>query len=211
MEKTLKTGTTTIGIVCKDGIILAADKRATAGYLVMHKREQKIHEITDKMALTTAGTVSDIQLMVKLVKAEIKLKSIRVDREPNVKETANLLAGLVYQNIRKFSTIPGVSHFLFAGIDNSGFTLYDIFPDGSLSEHKDYTCSGSGSYYAFGVLETLHKEGMTIEEGIKLALKSINAALQRDIASGNGVDILTITASGVKRVLEKELDTRLKE
>ena len=80
MEKTLKTGTTTIGIVCKDGIVLAADKRATAGYLVMHKKEQKIHEITNKMALTTAGTVSDIQLMVKLVRAEIKLKSIRVDR-----------------------------------------------------------------------------------------------------------------------------------
>ncbi len=211
MEKTLKTGTTTIGIVCKDGIVLAADKRATAGYLVMHKKEQKIHEITNKMALTTAGTVSDIQLMVKLVRAEIKLKSIRVDRDPTVKETANLLAGLVYQNIRKFSTIPGISHFLFAGVDNSGFTLYDIFPDGSLSEHKDFTCSGSGSVYAFGVLETLYKEAMTVDEGVKLALKSVNAAMQRDIASGNGVDVLTITKDGVKRVIEKELDTRLKE
>tara|TARA_Y100000034_G_scaffold101051_1_gene125024 strand:- start:7374 stop:8009 length:636 start_codon:yes stop_codon:yes gene_type:complete len=211
MENTLKTGTTTIGIVCKDGIILAADKRATAGYLVVNKKEQKIHEVSNNMALTTAGTVSDIQLMVKLVRAEIKLKSIRVDREPTVKETANLLAGLVYQNIRKFSTIPGISHFLFAGVDKTGFTLYDIFPDGSLSKHDDYTCSGSGSVYAYGVLETLHSKDITIDQGIKLALKAINAAMQRDIASGNGIDILTITSTGVKRVMERELDTRLKE
>ncbi len=210
-NNTLKTGTTTVGIVCKDGIILAADKRATAGYLVVHKREQKIAEITDKMALTTAGTVSDIQLMVKLVKAEIKLKSIRVGRDPNVKETANLMAGMVYQNIRKFSSIPGISHFLFAGVDNTGFTLYDIFPDGSLSIHEDFTCSGSGSVYAYGVLETLYKKDLTVSEGVKLALKAVNAAIQRDIASGNGIDIMTITKDGLKRVFQKEIDMRVKE
>ena len=204
-----KTGTTTIGIVCKDGLILAADKRATSGYLIAWKKFDKIITITDNVAVTVAGTVSDVQLLVKYLRAELKLKDIRTGRETTVKEAASLLANFVYNNIRKMSMIPGISHFILAGKDSTGFHLYDLSPDGSIVEVDDYISSGSGSVMAFGVLETLYKKGLSVDEGMKLAAKGINAAVQRDIASGNGVDIVSITKDGIKKVFSKEIEYRI--
>ena len=205
----LKTGTTTVGLVCKDGLVLAADKRATSGYLISYKKFDKIMPITSNMAVTVAGTVSDVQLLVKYLRAELKLKDLRTNRETSIKEASSLLANFVYNNIRKYSLIPGISHFIMGGFDSKGFHLYDISPDGSIVEVDDYISSGSGSVMAFGVLETLYKKGLTIDEGIKLAAKCINAAVQRDIASGNGIDIVTITKDGFKKVFTKELDYRI--
>src|SRR3989344_2516890 len=107
-----KTGTTTVALVCKDGVVLCADKRVTSGYLIAHKKYEKIAKITEDIAVTVAGTVSDVQLLTRLIKAELKLKDIRTGRKTNVKEAANLLSNLVYNNIRKFSVIPGISHFI---------------------------------------------------------------------------------------------------
>lgn len=208
-ENTLKTGTTTVALMCKDGIVLAADRRATAGYLIASKSFEKIINISDNIAVTVAGTVSDVQLLAKYIKAELRLKQIRTDRESTVKEAANLLAMLVYNNIRKLSLIPGISHFIVGGKDDLGFHVYDLSPDGSISDVDDYTTSGSGSVMVYGVLETLYKKDMTIEEGVKLAVKSLNAALQRDIASGNGVDVVSITREGIKKVFSREINTRI--
>ena len=205
----LKTGTTTIGLVCKDGLVLAADKRATSGYLIAWKKFDKVIPITSSIAVTVAGTVSDVQLLVKYLKAELKLKDLRTGRETTVKEAASLLANFVYNNIRKFSIIPGISHFIVGGVDSSGYHLYDLSPDGSIVEVDDYISSGSGSVMVFGVLETLYKKGLTVDEGVKLALKGINAAVQRDIASGNGVDVVSITKDGVRKVFSKEIESRI--
>src|SRR3989338_507373 len=154
MENVLKTGTTTLGIVCSDGLILAADRRATAGNFIANKAIQKVHEVVDNLVLTMAGSVSDVQLLIKIIRAEITLKKIRTGREITVKESANMLASLVYSNIRRYSLIPGVSHFILGGKDKEGFHLYDIYPDGSITEVEDYVSSGSGSILVYGVLET---------------------------------------------------------
>ena len=209
MDTEVKTGTTTIGIVCKDGLVLAADKRATSGYLISWKKFDKIISITDNVAVTVAGTVSDVQLLVKYLKAELKLKDIRTGRETTVREAANLLANFVYSNIRKLSLIPGISHFIVGGKDSAGFRLYDLSPDGSIVEVDDYISSGSGSVMAFGVMETLYKKGLSVDEGVKLAAKGVNAAVQRDIASGNGIDIVTITKDGIKKVYSKEFELKI--
>src|SRR3989344_3078144 len=208
-ERELKTGTTTVALVCKDGLILAADKRATAGYLIAWKKFDKVIPINDNIAVTVAGTVSDVQLLVKYLKAELKLKDIRTGRETTVKEASSLLANFVYNNIRKYSLIPGISHFIIGGKDSSGFHLYDLSPDGSIVEVDDYISSGSGSVMGFGVLETMYKKGLSVDEGVKLGAKCGNAAVQRDIASGNGIDILTITKEGVKKVYSKEIDIKI--
>jgi len=205
----LKTGTTTVAVVCRDGIVMGADKRATAGNLIVSKDVRKIFDLTLDMAVTVAGTVSDVQLLVKVTKAEIRLRELRTDRKPTVKEVANLLGGLVYGNIRRFSVIPGVSHFILGGKDIHGFHLYDLFADGSITEIKDYITSGSGSVMAYGVLESQYKKGMSIDEGTKLIVDAISASMQRDSASGNGVDVISITAAGLKSVYEKELNTKL--
>lgn len=208
-DNQMKTGTTTVALLCKDGIVLAADKRVTSGYLISNKKFEKIFPISESIAVTVAGTVSDIQLLTKYIKAELSLRAIRTGREASVKEAVNLLGMFVYGNIRKYSIIPGVSHFIVAGKDGDGFHGYDISPDGSIIEIDDYTSSGSGSVMAYGVLETLFKPNMSIDEGVKLAVKAINAAVQRDIASGNGVDVITITKDGVKKVHSQLLTYRL--
>jgi proteasome beta subunit len=205
----MKTGTTTVAILCRDGVVLCADRRVTAGYLVANKKFEKIVNINNKIAVTTAGTVSDVQLLVKLLQAELKLKDIRTSRESFVVEGVNLLANLVYNNIRKFSAIPGISHFIVGGVDNKGFHIYDVGADGSITEVDDYVSSGSGSVMAYGVLEALYKENLSVQEGIEIGKKSINAAVQRDIASGSGIDIVTITKDGIKRVYTKEISSKI--
>ncbi len=207
-QKELSLGTTTVGIVCKDGLVLAADKRAGGG-IIVDKRAKKVHKLTDNMAVTIAGVASDAQLIIKLVSAEIRLLEIRKERQSTTKEAANLLSGIVYHNIRRPSMIPGISHFILAGKDEKGFHIFDIYPDGSLSDCIDFLSSGSGSVMAYGVLETLWKKDLSIQEGIQLAVKCINAAIQRDMNSGDGIDVLTVTKEGVKFVLQKELNNKL--
>ncbi|MBI2125477.1 proteasome subunit beta [Candidatus Woesearchaeota archaeon] len=204
-EKSLKTGTTTVGIVCKDGVVLAADKRATAGHMIVDKRADKVHVISDDFAVTIAGTVSDAQLTIKLIRAELKLKEVRTYKRPSAKEAANLLGGILYSSLRRPSMFPGIAHFLLGGRDGQGLHLYDLFPDGSITRITDFISSGSGSVFAYGVLETQHKKDMSVEDGVALAVKAVNTALQRDSASGNGIDVIVITEKEIKRVMHKEL------
>jgi len=205
MENKLKTGTTTVGIACKDGIVLAADKRATAGTMIVDKKADKVHILNDNFAVTWAGTVSDAQLVTKLFKAELKLKDIRTNIPPSTKEAANLLGGLLYSSIRRPSMIPGIAHFLLAGKDVTGTHLYDLYPDGSVTKITDFVSSGSGSVFALGVLETHYKQDMNTADGIKIAIKAVNTALQRDSCSGNGIDVIVINNKEIKRAFHKEL------
>ena len=201
----MKTGTTTVGIVAKNCVVLAADKRATAGHFIAGKKVDKVLPVAEYMAVTTAGSVSDIQLLVKLIKAELNLRELRTGRLNNTNEAANLLAGIVYGSIRKFSTIPGIVHFLFAGYDETGPHLYDIYPDGSISVVDDFVTSGSGGSFAFGVFDAQYKKDLSQEDAVKLAVVGINSALQRDSASGDGIDVVVINKDGVKNVFTKEL------
>ena len=202
----LNTGTTTMGIVCKDCIVLAADKRATAGYMVVNKDIKKVEKLNNRFALTMAGTVSEAQLLIKVIKAQLALKENQTNRNTTVKEAANMLAGMLYNSIRTPSMIQGVAHFLLAGIDKN-IELYDLYPDGSISKITDFVSSGSGSVYTLGVLESAYKKDMTQKEGVELAKKAINASLKRDAMSGNGFDIAVIDKNGVEFVETGSINT----
>lgn len=205
--KVIKTGTTTVGIVCKDGIVLAADKRATADHLIADKNVTKVVKLSDNIAVTIAGGVSDIQMVLKLTKAELELKRIRTKQLPNVKEAANLFANVVYQNIRKFSTIIGISHFIIAGVDSDGFSLYDVSPDGSVSKKDDYATSGAyGAIMAYSTLENEWKPNLGIEDGKKMALSILRTAVKRDASVGNGINIVVIDKSGVGEIKVEKIE-----
>ncbi len=200
-----KKGTTTIGILCRDGVVLAADKRASAGYLIANKNVDKVHKITDNIVVTMAGLVSDAQLITKLLKAELKLRNIRSERETSVKEAGNLLANILYGNIRKFSAVPGIVAFLLGGKDETGFHLYELGVDGSILEAENFVSTGSGSILAIGVLETLYEKDLSVQDGVKLVIKALNAAIQRDMPTGDGMDVYTITEKGAEKVLSKKI------
>jgi len=205
-DKKLHTGTTTVGVVCKDGIVLAADKRASAGYFVASKDMNKIQNITDDMAVTMAGLVSDAQLIVKLIAAELRLRRMRIGEESTTKESANLLSGILYQNIRKMSMVPGIVSFLLAGHDAHGNHLYELGVDGSLTHIRNFCSTGSGSMLAYGVLESSYTEGLTIKEGMDLALKAVNTAINRDLATGDGIDIFVVNSKGAHRVSSQKVE-----
>jgi len=211
-----KTGTTTIGIVTKEGIVLAADKRGTYGgsggvSYIASTDEEKIQEVTDNIVVTTAGVASDLQRVIKVIRAELKIKELRGKRKVTIQEAANLFASIAYQNIRQFSVIPGITHFLLAGYDESGIYLYDINPDGFLQDVKKYSATGSGMIHSNPILDAEYKEGLTLEQGIELARKCINASLKRDPASGEGIDIFTIKEGEVKQVVKEEIVPQYKE
>ncbi len=205
----LKTGTTTVGIVCKDGIVLAADRRATAGSYIADKKAEKLHFLTENIATSIAGTVSDAQLLIRLAKSEMSLKQYRTGSAITVKEAANLMSRMVYSNIRRSYIIPGISHFVMGGKDPTGFYLYDVYADGSLTLVDEFVSSGSGSVVAYGVLESMYVKNQPVDEGVKLAVKALNAAISRDSASGDGIEVFTITKEGAKRVFLKEIKSHV--
>ena len=210
IKKGIRKGTTTVGIVCTDGIVLAADKRATLGGMIVgHKKVDKVFKINDRLALTMAGSVSDAQLVMKLLQAELKLKEMRTGVQPSINESANLLANIVYQNIRRFSIIPAITAFLVGGVDEAGFHFYDMGIDGSVLSHDDFYADGSGFMMALGVFETLYRKDLKVSDGVKLAIKAVNAAIQRDVASGEGIDVFTITKDGVNKVFSQQIERKL--
>jgi proteasome beta subunit len=209
-SNSMTTGTTTVGLVCKDCVVLAADMRVTVGYQIANKDWEKVVQITDNIAVTIAGSVSAIQMLEKYLKSELKLRKIRLGREVTVKEAANLLRNWVYTLIRQPKMMQDISHFLMAGSDAEGLHLYDIFPDGTLHKVNDYFTSGSGSSYVFGLLEQHYKANLNEQEGIDLAIKAVDTAMQRDIASGNGVNVMVIDKNGVRKAATKKVDTHVK-
>lgn len=204
----MKTGTTTVGIVCKDGVVLAADKKMTfGGMIVATTKTDKVLVINEDFAITTAGNVSDIQLFIKLLKAQVKLDELRKNKKLKTKEVANFLASVIYSSARQY--IPSLTGFLIGGKDSEGFHLYELGADGTVMPYEDFVADGSGMMFAIGVLESVWKKDMSVEETVKLAVKAVSSAMQRDTASGGGIDIVTITKDGVKKAFTKQLDTRL--
>ncbi len=204
----LKTGTTILGIVCKDGVVMAGDRQGTLGQSVVgSKHERKVVQINDYLLIAGAGSVSDIQKSRKIIPAELKLKELRSKTRPSVKQSASLFSSINYSGIRQPSMIPFQAAFLLGGFNEDGsFEIYSIFPDGSLIKVEDYDASvGSGMPYVYGLLERQWKKGMSIKEGIELAKEALKSSTQRDTASGYGIDVFTITKDGIKKVVSQEI------
>jgi len=212
-KSALKTGTTILGIVCKDGVIMASDRQATAGTIVMDKRSEKTKKINDYLLISGTGMVSDIQRIGKLLPAELKLKELKSRSRSTVRQAASLLAHMSYYGIRQPSMIPQQAGFLMAGYNEDGSVeLYTIEPAGSIVKVEDYDANfGSGMPYVLGFLERQYKKDMSIKEGIELAKESLKSSIQRDVGSGYGIDVFAITKDGIKKVVEQTIISEYRE
>lgn len=206
-QKMLKSNTSLVGIVCKDGIVLGADRRVTAGTLVMDKSYIKIMGVNDRVLVAYTGGVADAQLVNKLIAAEMRLKELKTKETPTIKETAHLLSMMVYRNIRTPSMIPSIVGTLIAGVDPDGTVeLYTIEPAGGVYKVKEYDANfSSGMPYILGLLERQYKKDLTVKEGVDLAKECLKSSTQRDVGSGNGIDVFTITKDGIKHVVSEEI------
>ncbi len=192
-------GTTTIGVVCKDGVILASDTRVTMGYYVAHKFGKKVYQIDDHLGMTIAGTVADAQKVVDILIANAKLYKINLNRPIPVSAAARIVANILFQN----RYVPLSTQVLVGGIDETGPHVFNLDPYGSLTEEKSVS-TGSGSPVAYGILEDKYREGMTIKELLPTIVKAVNAAMKRDVASGNNYNITVIDKNGYKELSEEE-------
>ncbi|MBS7655290.1 archaeal proteasome endopeptidase complex subunit beta [Candidatus Bathyarchaeota archaeon] len=192
-------GTTTIGVVCKDGIILATDTRATMGYFIAHKKAKKVYKIDDHIAMTIAGAVADAQTVVEILKVNSKLYKYERGEPIPVNAAARLVANILFSS----RYLPLMLQAIVGGVSNGKSQLFALDPLGSLTEEK-YVSTGSGSPIAYGVLETEFKENMSVKEALPVVLKAIKSAIKRDAASGDDFDVALITLDGGYRELNKK-------
>jgi len=210
----LTTGTSLVGIVCKNGIVMAGDRKTTAGgRIVMSKNTQKVTDITPYLVVSGTGTSSDIEIAKKLIRAQLKLKELRDNKRPTIKEAANMIAMMSYKNIRQPSMIPFRAGLMVGGVNEDGTTeLYSVEPAGSTIKIEDFDANfSSGRPYILGLLERQYKKGLSMEEGIELAIEAIKSSSERDTASGHGVDVFSITSEGIKHISKQKVEKVYKE
>lgn len=198
----MKKGTTTVALVCKNGIVFAADKQASAGSVVASKTQQKIFQIDDNIAVTIAGSLGDAQNLVSLLKAEIALRKIR-EKQLTTRAVASLTSSILHGS-RAF---PYIAWLVMGGYSGEP-CAFSIDPFGGISEDV-CIAMGSGMQVAYGVLEDQFTEGLDLEEGIDLAVRAIRSAINRDLATGGGIAVSIITLEGYREFLEEEVQKRL--
>lgn len=195
-------GTTTVGLVCKDGIVMASERRATMGNFVASRRAKKIYQISDNVGLTTAGSVGDAQFLTRLMKVETYLYNIRKEQKPTVKSIATMVSNML-NNSRFF---PYLVQLIIGGVDEDGPTVFSLDPVGGAIEEEDIVATGSGSMTAYGVLEDRYASDLTVDQGVELVIRAVTSAIKRDSASGDGIDVVRITRDEFYHLTDEEVE-----
>ena len=205
--KILKTGTTTVGVVTKDGVVMGADMRATMGHMIAHKETQKLFQIDQHIAMTIAGGVGDAQVLVRWLKSEVDLYKLKRGTEISVKSASTLMANILNQN----KWTPFYVQLLVGGVDKEGAHIFSLDAAGGSIPDK-FVTTGSGSVFVYGVLEDRWREDMSLDDGVDLVVRGLCAAMKRDAASGDGMMVCTITRDrGFVQLTREETGARRKK
>jgi len=195
----LKHGTTTVGIVCSDGVVLATDRRVTSGTYVAHKRGRKLFVLDESKVATIAGLVADAQMIMDFLKSRITL--LKLNRGSVPTKTIATFASNVLFSSRYY---PYIVQFIIAGYDETGPSMYVLDWFGTLSGERFIT-TGSGSPYAMGVLEATLKKNPTVDDALPVIVRAVKASIERDPGSGEGIDVITINKDGLRELTDAEI------
>lgn len=185
-------GATAIGLTYQDGIILATDKRISYGNFVVNKNTRKIFPITDQVGAACAGMVADMQVLTRQVGALAKIRKLETRREMATNSVSKLMSVIMFE--RRF--FPLLTQVIVGGV----YTIPEIYtldPLGSLLP-DNYAAVGTGAELALGLIDSEYKKNMTEDASKKLAIKAIKSSIQRDSASGDGIDVLAISKKGIE-------------
>lgn len=200
MEQEVYKGTTTVGMICTDGIVLASERRATMGHFIASREAKKVYQISDTTGLTIAGTVGDAQQIVRAMTVESKLYEMRRKEPVTIKGLSTMLSNML-NSVRGYGV-----QLLIGGVDKNGPALYSIDALGGTIEETRAVSTGSGSPIAYGVLEDNYKEGMTVDEGAQLAIRALHNAMKRDSASGDAISVVKITDGKFIRMEDEDVN-----
>ena len=202
-EKNTFEGTTTVGITCVDGVVFASERRASMGNLVAHKVAEKIFKIDNHIAATIAGSVADAQSLMKIISAETALYRLRNGKDISLEAAAAVSSNILHSS-------PAYVQTLIGGVDDTGASIYSLDAAGGMIKDT-FISTGSGSTFAYGVLEDRFHEDITVEEAKELALRAIKAATERDTYSGNGFLVAEVTKDGYKMLEKEEVESIIKK
>lgn len=183
-------GATVVGISYNNGVILAAEKRVSFGNFVVNKNIKKTFSVTDYVGAACAGMVADMQVLVRQVEALAKIRKLETRREVAPNSVAKLMSVIMFE--RRY--FPLLTQVIVGGI-NSKPEIYTLDPLGSVLP-DDYAAVGTGAEMALGIMDAEFQPNMTEEKAKELAIRAIKSAVQRDAASGDGIDVLVISKSG---------------
>jgi proteasome beta subunit len=191
VEEKILHGTTTVAIKVKDGVVLCADMRASAGYFIANNNTMKIQKIEQHVGLTLAGGVADAQNIVDVLRYHANVHRIQSQEPIPIKSLARLTSLMFHQN----RGYPFIADILVGGYDNQGPQLFNIDMFGSVEE-KNYVTTGSGSPVAYGLLEEEYRDNLTLDEAKLIALRAVKAAITRNIGTGDGINVALIDKNG---------------
>lgn len=183
-------GATVVGISYNDGVILAAEKRVSFGNFVVNKNIKKTFSVTDHVGAACAGMVADMQVLVRQVEALAKIRKLETRRNIPPNSIAKLMSVIMFE--RRY--FPLLTQVIVGGI-NEKPEIYTLDPLGSVLP-DDYAAVGTGAEGALGIMDAEYKPNMSEEMVKELATRAIRSAIQRDAASGDGIDILYVTRAG---------------
>ncbi len=202
LYKKIMKGTTTVGIVCSDGVVLGADSRATMDTFIASSEARKVWKIDSNLAMTIAGGVGDAQELIRILKAQNEVYKMNEDRALTPKSATSLLSIILQEN----KMMPFYVMLTVAGVDGNEPQLFTIDPLGGYSVESKFSATGSGSYTALGYLEDTYKKGITTKEAVKVAARALAIAMRRDSATGDSMLVAAITNSGYTEYSGKDLD-----
>lgn len=198
----IKKGTTTIGIVCSDGVVMGADARATMDTFISSSEAIKIYKINDGLAMTIAGGVGDAEYLVKLLKMHDEIYRMNEGR-PLSPNSATSLLSLILQENKMYPFFVGL---VIGGINKGAHEIFNIDMVGGYTKESKFTATGSGSPMALGYIESVYNGDLTAQEAVRHVTKALRIAMKRDAATGDGTRIVAITKKGFKEYTKDELD-----
>jgi len=198
-------GTTTIGMICSDGIVIGADTRATMDTFISTSEAKKVWKISDNLGMTIAGAVGDAQELIRIIKAQSELYRMNENKPMSPKAAASLLSIILQEN----KMVPFYVQLIIGGMDGDIPQLYDMDPLGGYTDNTKFTATGSGSLTALGYIEDMYKKGMSTKEAAKGVARALSIAMRRDSATGDNMVIATITKEGYTEYLGKDLEKLL--
>jgi proteasome beta subunit len=205
ISATIMKGTTTVGIVCSDGVVIGADSRATADTFIASSEVIKVYKIDDTLGVTIAGIVGDAAYLVKFLKVQNEFYKMNEGKPLSPAAASSLLSLLLQEN--KFA--PYIVQLIVGGI-NKVPELYNIDPYGGSIKETKFSSTGSGSLVALGYLESIYNQSLSAQDAAKHVAKSLAIAMKRDAATGDSMKLIAITKKGFKEYSKEEIDRLLK-
>ena len=197
---------TIVGVRCKEGIALASDTRGAAYYLVLSKRVRKVFKLEERIGAAISGSSGDVQSLVNMLRAEANLYRLNHERPISTKSLAQVASNMLHGR-RGF---PYIVAGVISGVDSDGPRLYFLDPIGGKLEEERFASAGTGSSVAYGVLEQNYRDGMKLDDGLKLVAQSIKIAIERDAATGDKIVVAKIDEKGYQELSEEEVDKLVK-